>query len=147
MAIERSIFVTLEMICWFTSRENNVNFTKVIYGHGSCMVFIEICKPWFLVIYKVKTLKGLSWLASSFCYGTWEITSELLIRQICFPSIYSRSLVTRIKLWREMKHSLSEQGIWVIKVNFSEILIKGKGILGPFIRGKIRRVLHKTRLK
>ena len=38
MAIERSIFVTLEMICSFTSREKNVNFTKVIYGHGSCLV-------------------------------------------------------------------------------------------------------------
>ena len=41
-----------------------------------------------------------------------------------------------------MKHSLSEQGIRVIKVNFGEILIKGKGILGPFIREKIRRELY-----
>ena len=29
----------------------------------------------------------------------------------------------------EKKNSLSEKGIWVIVVNFSEILIKGKAIL------------------
>jgi len=53
-----------------------------------------------------------------FCYGTREITSELLVRQICFPSITA-----------EPKNSLSVQGIWVIGVNFSEILIKAKEIL------------------
>ena len=50
----------------------------------------------------MKSLKGLSWYTSSFissfimltcttrpyfCYGTCEITYELLVRQICFPSI------------------------------------------------------------
>lgn len=134
------IFETLEMICWFISREKNVlNFTKVIYGQGSWS-FIEICRPWFLVIYKVTSLKGLSWLASSllFVYNAnmyntslfllWNLRNYLWAscQTNMFPKHSSRTPVTRLTLKRN-----EEQFEWAgnfsypgIEVNFSEIVIR-----------------------